>query len=120
MDSLSNTLAAVCDPTRRAILRRLADGPASVGDLAEPFDMSQQAVSKHLAYLERARLIQKRRRGRVNYCALDAAPLHAVADWAEGYRANWEANFQRLDALLDEMKSQERKRSRTRHDGDRR
>jgi DNA-binding transcriptional ArsR family regulator len=107
---LSTTLAAVADPTRRSILRRLANGPATVGEIAEPFRMSQQAVSKHLAYLERARLIAKRRDGRENICSLDLKPLESVADWAQGLREAWEANFQRLDALLDELKTQEKKR----------
>ena len=75
--------------------------------------MSQQAVSKHLAYLERARLIEKRRHGRLQICALNPTPLKGVAEWAEGYRQFWERSFQRLDALLDELKTQEKKRGRT-------
>lgn len=103
VDSLTLTLSAVADPTRRSILRRLADGPATVNELAEPFDMSQQAVSKHLACLERARLVRKKREGRVHVCTLAAKPLREVAEWAESYRAAWEENFARLDDLLDEL-----------------
>ena len=113
MDQLDTTLAAVADPTRRAILRRLSAGPAAVHELAEPFHMSQQAISKHLACLERARLIQRRRRGRRNFCVLRPKPIEAVADWAEGFRKLWEATFQRLDALLDEMKAEESRSGRT-------
>ena len=72
-----------------------------------PFDMSQQAVSKHLAYLQRARLIDKRREGRLHVCTLNPAPLEEVAAWADGYRALWEANFRRLDAVLDELRKQQ-------------
>jgi DNA-binding transcriptional ArsR family regulator len=105
VDSLSRTLAAVADPTRRSILRRLSGGPATVGDLALPFRISQQAVSKHLAQLERARLIQKRRDGRLCICTLDPAPLKEVAAWTEEYRRSWEEPFAHLDALLEELKS---------------
>src|SRR5262245_37447808 len=106
VDTMTLTLAAVADPTRRSILERLADGPAPVGEIARPFAMSQQAISKHLAVLEDAQLIRKRREGRLHICSLNARPLAAVADWTEGYRKLWEANFERLDALLEEMKSQ--------------
>ena len=106
------TLAAVADPTRRSILRRLASGPASVGDLALPFDMSQQAISKHLALLERARLIHKQRTGRVHVCMLDARPLQEVADWAAEYQRFWEEGFERLDALLVQLQAKEKKRDR--------
>ena len=110
VDSLSTTLAAVADPTRRSILDRLANGPAPVGDLAEPFKMSQQAVSKHLACLEEAGLIQKRREGRLCICSLRPKALREVADWTERYRQLWELNFQRLDALLDGLKAKEARR----------
>ncbi len=103
------TLAAVADPTRRSILLRLVAGPAAVGDLARPFRMSQQAVSKHLSYLERARLIDKRRHGRLHICTLNPAPLKEVAEWAETYRRFWDDSFQRLDAVLDELKTRELK-----------
>jgi DNA-binding transcriptional ArsR family regulator len=97
---LSTTLAALSDPTRRAIVARLQVGPASVTELAEPFRMSQQAVSKHLAYLERARLVHKRRDGRKQICELTPEPIREVADWAEDYRRHWESAFRRLRGLL--------------------
>ena len=118
VDTLSTTLAALADPTRRSILHRLAEGPAPVRDLAKPYRMSQQAVSKHIACLESAHLIEKRRDGRLHICTLDPKPLKEVADWAEEYRANWEANFARLDDVLAEMKSIEGKRRRTARKGD--
>jgi DNA-binding transcriptional ArsR family regulator len=110
VDSLSATLAAVADPTRRSILRRLADGPAAVRDLAKPYRISQQAVSKHLACLQRARLIGKRRDGRLQICTLDPRPLQEVAEWTEGYRKFWERRFARLDALLDELQHKDRRK----------
>jgi DNA-binding transcriptional ArsR family regulator len=113
VDALSLTLAAVADPTRRSILRRLADGPAPVGSLAKPFRISQQAVSKHLAYLERAKLIEKRRDGRLQICTLDPKPLKQVAEWTEVYRRYWEARFEGLDALLDELKTKDEGRGRS-------
>jgi len=108
VDYLSATFAALSDPTRRSIVDRLTEGPATVMELAEPFSISQQAISKHLASLESARLIERQRDGRQNFCGLKADTLREVADWAEGYRRIWEANFQRLDALLAEMKSQKK------------
>jgi len=104
VDALGATLAAAADPTRRSILRRLAGGPASVTELARPFRMSQQAISKHLKYLERANLIAKERRGRMHICTLKPEPLKEVAEWAEGYRRFWEERFRKLDTLLREMK----------------
>lgn len=117
MDSLSLTLAALADPTRRSILHRLTLGPASVTDLARPFDISQQAISKHLAYLEDARLIEKRREGRRHICTLNPEPLREVAEWTGDYRTFWEASFQRLEVLLDETKSRQPKpgRATSRH-----
>jgi DNA-binding transcriptional ArsR family regulator len=100
---MSTTLAALSDGTRRAILVRLKDGPASVHELAEPFQMSQQAISKHLAYLERARLIEKRRDGRQQICRLNPKPMEEVATWVEQYRRYWEEAFGRLDELLHEL-----------------
>ena len=108
VDHLSSTFAALSDPTRRSIVDRLTAGPATVMELAEPFSISQQAISKHLAYLESARLIERQRDGRQNFCALKPDTLREVADWAEGYRRIWQANFQRLDALLAEMKSKKK------------
>lgn len=106
MDELSQTLGALSDPTRRAILARLKAGPASVSELAEPFRMSQQAVSKHLASLERARLVRKRRAGRRQICELTPAPMREVAAWVDDYRQHWEEAFGRLRALLQEPPEQ--------------
>jgi DNA-binding transcriptional ArsR family regulator len=86
VDSLSISLAALSDPTRRAILVRLARGPAPVSELAEPFDISQQAISKHLAYLQRAKLIKRQRNGRQNICAIDPTPLEGITTWIETCR----------------------------------
>ncbi len=105
VDVLSATFAALSDPTRRSLIDRLTAGPATVLELAEPFSISQQAVSKHLAYLENAHLIERRRDGRQNFCALKPQTIRQVAGWAEGYRRIWETNFQRLDTVLAEMKS---------------
>jgi DNA-binding transcriptional ArsR family regulator len=108
VDSLTVTFAALTDPTRRSILARLAAGPATVGDLAGPFRMSQQAVSKHLAYLLRARLIEKHRRGRSHFCRLRAAPIRQVSVWAAQYRIQWEQKFDRLDAFLKELQKEKK------------
>ncbi len=105
MDSLSPIFAALSDPTRRSIVDRLVAGPATVNELTAPFTISQQAVSKHLVYLENARLIERQRAGRQNYCALKPESLKEVADWASRYRRVWEKNFQSLAALLEEMKA---------------
>lgn len=107
VDALSLTLAAVADPTRRRLLRRLAAGPSTVGELARPYRITQQAISKHLAYLERAKLVEKRRDGRIQVCSLNARPIRAVAEWAAEYRQFWEESFERLDSLLDELKRKE-------------
>jgi len=104
VDYLGATFAALSDPTRRSIVDRLTSGPATVNELAAPFSISQQAVSKHLAYLESACLIERRRAGRQNFCALRPDAIREVAKWAEGFRTCWEKNFQRLDVLLAEMK----------------
>jgi DNA-binding transcriptional ArsR family regulator len=101
---LDATFTALADPTRRAILARLALGEASVMELAQPFAMSQPAVTKHLKMLERAGLISRGRDAQRRPCRLEAQPLAEANDWLERYRQLWEANFQRLDALLDEMK----------------
>jgi DNA-binding transcriptional ArsR family regulator len=108
VDRLSTTFAALSDPTRRSIVARLTTGPATVMELAAPFSISQQAISKHLAYLENAHLIERQRDGRQNFCAIKPDTIREVADWAEGYRRIWETNFQRLDALLAEMKSEKK------------
>jgi DNA-binding transcriptional ArsR family regulator len=110
---LNATFLALADPTRRAILARLASGDATVMELAEPFDMSQPAISKHLKILERARLISRGRDAQRRPCRLDAKPLEEATEWLENYRANWEASFQRLDALLVEMQTPARKPGKT-------
>lgn len=102
-DSLSRTFAALADPTRRAILARLTQGPATVTELAAPFAMSGPAVSKHLRVLEHARLISRGREAQWRPCQLDAGPLREVADWAAGYRRFWEKSFDRLDEYLEEL-----------------
>lgn len=107
-DTLSATFAALADPTRRAILARLAAGPATVKELSEPFAMSGPAVSKHLRVLERAGLIARGREAQWRPCQLEAAPLKEVAEWAENYRRFWEASFDNLDEYLQQLKSKER------------
>lgn len=102
-DRLSRTFHALSDPTRRTILSRLSEGPASVNELAAPFAMSLPAVSKHLKVLERAQLIQRGREAQWRPCALKAAPLKEADAWIEQYRALWEARFDRLDAYLQEL-----------------
>jgi DNA-binding transcriptional ArsR family regulator len=106
-DTLSLTFAALADPTRRAILKRLANGPANVKDLAKPFDMSGPAISKHLRVLERAGLIRRGRSAQMRPCQLDAAPLKQVATWTDAYRAFWEASFDRLGGYLQELQTKE-------------
>ena len=107
MDSLSTTFTALADPTRRAILERLARGEATVNELAAPFAMSQQAISKHVAYLERAKLVAKRREGRQHFCTLEAAPFDAVSAWVAETRAYWNDSFDRLEALAQQIQKQE-------------
>ena len=102
-DPLSTTFAALADPTRRAILARLAQGEASVKDLAEPFDMSQPAISKHLRVLERAGLIEQGRQAQWRPRRLRAGPLRDVADWVGQYRRHWEESFERLDAYFRDL-----------------
>ena len=102
-DPLSTTFAALADPTRRAILARLANGEASVTELAEPFDMSQPAISKHLRVLERAGLIERGRQAQWRPRRLQAGPLREIADWVNQYRRHWEESFERLDAYLREV-----------------
>ena len=105
-DSLSTTLSALADPTRRAILARLAHGEATVNALAEPFAMSGPAVSKHLKVLERAGLVTRGRDAQFRPCQLRAAPLSDVAAWLEQYRTFWEARFDRLDEVLRDLQRQ--------------
>ena len=104
-DALSSTFAALADPTRRAILARLADGAATVGELAEPFEMSMPAVSRHLKVLERAGLITRGRAAQWRPCQLEAGPLKDATDWLERYRRFWEQSFDRLDDYLKELQS---------------
>src|ERR1700756_939086 len=103
-DLLSSTFAALADPTRRAILARLALGETSVTELAKPFEMSMPAISKHLKVLERAGLIARGREAQWRPCRLDAGPLKEIADWVERYRRFWEESFDRLDEYLSELK----------------
>lgn len=112
-DRLSETFAALASSTRRAILARLADGAATVNELAEPFDMQLPAVSKHIKVLERAGLVVRGRQAQYRPCALDAAPLEAVSSWAERYRPIWEARFERMDDHLNQLA---RQRKATTHD----
>lgn len=108
-DRLSATFAALADPTRRAILARLASGEKSVNELAEPFEMSLPAISKHLKVLESAGLIARGREAQWRPCRLEAGPLEDVSDWVERYRRFWEESFDRLDAFLRKMQTQENK-----------
>jgi DNA-binding transcriptional ArsR family regulator len=109
LDPLSTTFAALADPTRRAILARLASGEASVTELAAPFDMSLPAISKHLKVLERAGLIARSRDAQWRPCHLNAGPLRTAADWIEHYRRFWEESFDRLDEYLREVQKNEKK-----------
>jgi len=111
-DHLSTTFAALADPTRRAILARLTAGEASVTELAEPFDMSMPAVSKHLKVLERAGLVARGREAQWRPCRLDPAPLKGVAEWVEPYRAMWEQRLDRLDDYLRQLQREEKKHGR--------
>jgi DNA-binding transcriptional ArsR family regulator len=104
-DRLDATFAALADPTRRAILARLASGEASVSELAEPFEMTQPAISKHLKVLERAGLVSRGREAQRRPVRLEAAPMADASEWLEGYRRFWEESFQRLDSLLAQMQS---------------
>jgi DNA-binding transcriptional ArsR family regulator len=106
-DPLSTTFAALADPTRRAILARLVDGPATVTELARPFTMSGPAISKHLRVLERAGLITRGREAQWRPCRLEATPLQEVTEWAEHFRRFWDASYARLDDYLDQMKENE-------------
>src|SRR5215207_10108229 len=106
-DTLDATFAALTDPTRRAILARLASGEVSVNELAEPFEMTLPGVSKHLIVLERAGLISRSRVAQSRPCRLEAAPLREVADWVEHYRRYWEQSFDRLEGYLQELQREE-------------
>src|SRR5580704_2380578 len=108
-DHLTATFAALADPTRRAILARLATGEANVTELAKPFDMSQPAISKHLKVLERAGLISRGRDAQSRPCKLEARRLREATEWMERYRRFWEESFDRLDVYLDELKKKEKR-----------
>jgi DNA-binding transcriptional ArsR family regulator len=110
-DHLTATFAALADPTRRAILTRLAHGEQSVNDLARPFDISLPGISKHLKVLERAGLIARGRRAQSRPCRLQAKPLKEAADWIDDYRKFWDESFDRLDAYLKEVQAKEKKSS---------
>lgn len=105
-DRLSDTFAALADPTRRAILARLATGEATVTELAEPFEMSLPAVSRHLKVLERTGLIARGRDAQWRPCRLEAGPLRDVSDWVERYRRFWEQRFDRLDVYLKQLQQE--------------
>lgn len=111
-DRLSSTFAALADPTRRAILARLALGETSVKELAEPFEMSPPAVTKHLKVLERAGLIRRSRKAQWRPCRLEAKPLKDAADWVEQYRQFWEQSLDRLDAYLQKLQAKEKNHGR--------
>ena len=114
-DQLNTTFAALADPTRRAILSRLASGDASVTELAEPFDMSLPAISKHLKVLENAGLIARGRDAQWRPCRLDAGPLREVAGWVDHYRRHWEQSFDKLDTYLRELQKKEKETRHARH-----
>jgi len=111
-ERLNTTFSALADPTRRAILARLARGEANVTELAKPFAMSGPAISKHLKVLERAGLISRGREAQWRPCRLEAGPLKEVADWTERYRAIWEQRFDRLETYLQQLKAKEKKDAR--------
>jgi DNA-binding transcriptional ArsR family regulator len=117
-DTLSSTFAALADPTRRAILTRLAQGEASVKDLSAPFDMSQPAISKHLRVLEKAGLIEQGRQAQWRPRRLRAGPLRDVADWVGQYRRHWEESFERLDAYLRELQDRQERKNGDNHGAD--
>src|SRR5580698_4843636 len=107
VNSLNTTFAALSDPTRRAMIERLSRGPASVHGLTEPFAISQQMVSKHIAYLVRARIVTKTKRGRESVCTLRPEAIKRVSDWAAYYRRFWEESFDKLDVVVNQMKKME-------------
>jgi DNA-binding transcriptional ArsR family regulator len=109
-DRLSETFAALANSTRRAILARLAHGEANVNELAEPFDMTLPAISKHIKVLERAGLVERGQRAQYRPCTLDATPLQEVSTWAEQYRPVWEARFERMDDYIKQLQPRRKKR----------
>jgi DNA-binding transcriptional ArsR family regulator len=113
MDPLNNTFFALSDPTRRSILIRLSKSEATVGELAEPFDMSLPAISKHLGVLEQAGLLQRNKDGRLRRCKLNAGPLETAADWIKFYRQFWDAQMDSLEKYLDKNINKKDKRKKT-------
>jgi DNA-binding transcriptional ArsR family regulator len=107
VDRLDTTFAALADPTRRAMIERLSRGPASVHGLTEPFALSQQMISKHIAYLVRARIVIKTKHGRESICRLRPESIKTVSDWAFSYRQFWEESFERLEIVVNQMKKAE-------------
>ena len=107
VDRLSTTFAALSDPTRRAMIERLSRGPVSVHGLTEPFALSQQMISKHVAYLVRARIVIKTKRGRESICTLRPQAIKTVSEWAISYRRFWEESLDKLDGVVNRMKEEE-------------
>jgi len=107
VDKLGTTFAALSDPTRRAMIARLSHGPASVHRLTEPFALSQQMISKHIAYLVRARIVSQTKRGRESVCTLRPEAITKVTDWSISYRRFWEESFDKLEVVVNEMKKEE-------------
>jgi DNA-binding transcriptional ArsR family regulator len=105
---LDQTFAALADPTRRAILARLAEGESTVGDLARPFEISRPAISKHLRVLERAGLVKRTRDGRLSRCGLDATPMRDAAEWVDEYRQFWESQLDALARFLEQKQEKEK------------
>jgi len=114
VNDLDTTFAALSDPTRRAMIERLSHGPASVRGLTEPFALSQQMISKHIACLVRARIVTKTKRGRESVCTLRPEAIKKVSDWATSYRRFWEESFDKLDVVVNEMKMAEANNDRKR------
>ena len=106
VDSLDTTFAALSDPTRLAMVERLSRGPASVHGLTEPFALSQQMISKHIAYLVRARIVTKTKQGRESVCTLRPEAIKTVSDWAMSYRRFWEESFDKLDVVVSQIKEE--------------
>jgi len=107
VDNLGTIFLALSDPTRRAIIERLSQGPATVNELAAPFDISQQMISKHIAYLIRADVVVKTKRGRESVCQLQPEAIKLVSDWTHEYRRFWDESFDKLDAVLTQLKKTE-------------
>ena len=107
VNNLNTAFAALADPTRRAMVERLSRGPASVRGLTEPFGVSQQMISKHIAYLVRARIVTKTKHGRESVCRLRPEAIKTVSEWAMSYRGFWEESFDKLDAVVVQMKKEE-------------